>query len=173
MAYYYLISSLPMLKSDGDMPLSYAEFLEMCRGVVGESKYEYFKNLSLSSNQGPLISEWAAFYTTLKEELNFQRNARLGRKQKTPTYRDENIAKAVSQAINHKNPLKAEEILLSLEFKKLDEIVGIHYFDIEALVGYALKLKLLERKTSFKYNEGKAELDNIIEKLEQEIMSIE
>ena len=52
--------------------------------------------------------------------------------------------------MNNKNPLAAEEMLLSFEFERLDELVGIHYFDDYALIGYALKLKLLERKTSFK-----------------------
>lgn len=173
MAYYYLISSLPMLKSDGDMPLSYEQFLEMCRGEVNESKYEILENLSLSSNEGPLISEWAKFYGVLKEELTFQRNIRLGRKAQLPSIRDDSVSKVIYSAINNQNPLAAEETLLSLEFQRLDELVGIHYFDDYALIGYALKLKLLERKNSFDYKKGSAELNKIIKKLEHEIMSIE
>ncbi len=173
MAYYYLISSLPMLKADGDMPLSYDQFLEMCRNDLNDSKYEILKNLTLSSDEGPLISDWAKFYGALKEELTFQRNVRLGNKAKAPDIKDEGVAKIVSAAMKHKNPLTAEEMLLSLEFQKLDELVGIHYFDDYALFGYALKLKLLERKKSFNYEKGKAELNKIVENLEHEIMSME
>ena len=173
MAYYYLISSLPMLKADGDMPISYDTFLDMCRGALSDSKYELLKELSLSSCEGPLLSRWAEFYGTLKEELTFQRNNRLGRKAQPPGIRDESMARVVSAAMNHPNPLTAEEMLLALEFQKLDDLVGVHYFDDHALVGYALKLKLLERKKSFDFEQGKAEFNRVIDRLEQEIASME
>lgn len=173
MAYYYLISSLPMLKSNGDMPISYGEFLEMCRSALSDSKYELLENLTLDSSEGPLVSEWAKFYGVLREELTFQRNARLGRRAQSPSIKDESAAKVISMAMNHQNPLAAEEMLLALQFQKLDELIGIHYFDDYALFGYALKLKLLERKKSFNHKKGKAELENIIKKLEQEITNME
>lgn len=173
MAYYYLISSLPMLKSDGDMPLSYGRFLEMCRFDLSGAKYEMIKELTLSSSEGPLISKWAEFYSALKAELTYQRNVRLGRTAQAPGKRNEKIIKLVSAAINCKNPLVAEEMLLAVEFEKLDELIGMHYFDDYALVGYALKLKLLERKKAFDKETGKGEFGCIIDKLEHQIMSME
>ena len=50
-SYYYLISSLPDLRTDGEMPFSYEEFLGMCQSNVSESKYECLKNLTLSSKR--------------------------------------------------------------------------------------------------------------------------
>ena len=55
-SYYYLISSLPDLRTDGEMPFSYEEFLGMCQSNVSESKYECLKNLTLSSEEGPIMS---------------------------------------------------------------------------------------------------------------------
>lgn len=173
MAYYYLISSLPMLKSDGDMPLSYDKFLDTCRNALGEDKCRFLEELTISADKGPLASEWAKFYGTLHEELTYQRNIRLGRKAKAPDMKDDGIAKTVTAALNSKNPLEAEKMLLDMEFKKLDELVGTHYFDDHALVGYALKLKLLERKTSFDGEKGKAEFSRIVDRLEREITSME
>ncbi|MBO5928838.1 MAG: DUF2764 family protein [Clostridia bacterium] len=173
MAYYYLISSLPMLKADGSMPLSYDQFLILCRDVLGDAKYALLKDLSLSSVDGPLVKEWAKYYGLLHEELTYQRNVRLGRKTAAPSYREESIVKLVSAAMNHKNPLAAEEMLLAWQFEKLDELVGIHYFDDYALIGYALKLKLLERKQSFIKEDGKAEFGRIVGNLEHQIMSME
>lgn len=172
MAYYYLISSLPMLKSDGAMPISYTAFLEMCKSTLSEDKYEILKELTLSSNEGAFLSKWSEFYIAIKEELTYQRNLRLGRKAVMPSMREEATIKVVSAAMNHKNPLTAEEMLLALEFEKLDELVGTHYFDDWALMGYALKLKLLERKGSFDFESGKAELNRLVKNLEQEIESI-
>ncbi len=173
MAYYYLLSSLPMLKANGDMPLSYDEFLAQCQGALGESKYEMVKNLSLSSTEGPLISEWARFYGVYAAELAYQRHVRLGHKVEPPYGRDEKLSKVIAAAISHENPLHAEEMLLAVQFEKIDELIGTHYFDDAALMGYALKLKLLERKSSFKQDAGKAQFDRIIGNLEQQIMGME
>ena len=173
MAYYYLISSLPMLKSDGEIPISYSQFLDLCRDNVSDSKFEILQNLSVISTEGPLISEWAEFYGAFKKELTYRRNQRLGIKTQVPNQRDESITKVISSAMNNKNPLYAEEILLSLEFQKLDELIGTHYFDDYALFGYALKLKLLERKRIFNHENGKKEFNRIIDKLEEQIKSME
>ena len=45
-----------------------------------------------------------------------------------------------------------------------------HYFDDRALTGYALKLKLLERKSCFDQKKGKAELDRILDGLQKQIL---
>lgn len=173
MAYYYLISSLPMLKADGEIPINYSQFLDLCRDNVSDSKFEILQNLSVTSTEGPLVSEWAEFYGAFKKELTFQRKLRLGIKAQAPIQRDESIIKVISSAMNNQNPLNAEELLLSLEFNKLDELIGTHYFDDYALLGYALKLKLLERKRIFKKENGKKEFNRIIDKLEEQIMSME
>ena len=38
-SYYYLVSSLPTLSSDGEMPMTYGEFLKCCQGNVSEETY--------------------------------------------------------------------------------------------------------------------------------------
>lgn len=162
-----------MLRADGDMPLSYDKFLENCRGALSDAKYKMVSELTLSSTEGPLVSEWSKFYGALKAELTYQRNVRLGRKAVVTHEREESVTKLISSAMNNKNPLAAEEMLLTLEFERLDELIGIHSFDDHALMGYALKLKLLERKKAFKKELGKKELDRIVDNLEREIISME
>ena len=173
MAYYYLLSGLPMLKAQDDMPLSYDEFLTQCRGALGDAKYELVKNLTLASTEGPLVADWAAFYGAYAAELSYQRRVRLGQKAEPPYGRDNKLSKAIASAMSLDNPLQAEELLLSLQFEKIDELIGTHYFDDAALLGYALKLKLLERKCSFQKDAGKAQLDRMIASLEQQITSME
>ncbi len=162
-----------MLRADGDMPLSYDKFLENCRGALSDAKYKKLAELTLASTEGPLVSEWAKFYGALKAELTYQRNVRLGRKAAVTHEREESVTKLISSAMNSKNPLAAEEMLLNLQFERLDELIGVHSFDDHALMGYALKLKLLERKKAFKKELGKKELNRVVEKLEQEINSME
>lgn len=171
-SYYYLISSLPLLKVDGEMPFSYDAFLEQCRGKVNSARYQMLEELSVSSAEGPMVSEWAKFYERFNAELTYQRKQRLGKPCQVPAERDESITHAVTAAVSEKNPLEAEHMLLSIQFAKLDELVSMHYFDECALVGYALKLKLLERKTVFRQQEGKAELGRIVDALQQQIINI-
>jgi hypothetical protein len=56
-SYYYLIASLPELRADGDMPLTYSEFLQCCQSNVSDSDYERLRDLTLDSSEGPLLNE--------------------------------------------------------------------------------------------------------------------
>ena len=126
-SYYYLISSLPDLRTDGDMPMTYDEFLDMCQSNVSESKYELLKNLTLSSEEGPLLKEWSAFYKNLMGELNYQRSVSLGRPYLTSYDKDSVIAQVAGAAMAAKNPLEAEKILLECEFDNLDSLMMYIY----------------------------------------------
>lgn len=171
-SYYYLISSLPMLRVDQAMPFGYDEFLTMCRGQVSSKKYKLLCELNVDSKEGPLVKEWAEFYGALSEELSYQRNMRLKKPCSAPAIRDDASVRAVTAALNAPNPLDAEFILLSLEFDKLDGLIGLHYFDDEALFGYALKLKLLQRQTIFDKEKGSNEFNRLLSDLQTQIHSI-
>ena len=171
-SYYYLISSLPTLSADGDMPFSYSEFLRLCQSNVSEETYRLLEDLTVSSSKGPLLDEWGAFYTSLSKELSSQRSARLGKSYAAVYDKDPISAAAVSAALAAKDPLAAEQILLGYEFDQLDMLVGLHSFDDYVLFGYALKLKLLERLNSFEAEKGKTEFNYILKGLEEQVTSL-
>ena len=171
-SYYYLISSLPDLRTDGDMPMTYDEFLDMCQSNVSGSKYELLKNLTLSSEEGPLLKEWSAFYKNLMGELNYQRSVSLGRPYLTSYDKDSVIAQVAGAAMAAKNPLEAEKILLDYEFEILDSLVGLHTFDDRYLFGYAIKLKLLERQSCFVQSKGQKEFKRLFDQVQQRVYSL-
>ena len=171
-SYYYLISSLPDLRTDGDMPVTYDEFLDMCQSNVSESKYELLKNLTLSSEEGSLLKEWSAFYKNLMGELNYQRSVSLGRPYLTSYDKDSVIAQVAGAAMAAKNPLEAEKILLECEFDNLDSLVGLHTFDDRYLFGYAIKLKLLERQSCFVQSKGQKEYKRLFDQVQQRVYSL-
>ena len=171
-SYYYLISSLPDLRTDGDMPMTYDEFLDMCQSNVSESKYELLKNLTLSSEEGPLLKEWSAFYKNLMGELNYQRSVSLGRPYLTSYDKDSVIAQVAGAAMAAKNPLEAEKILLECEFDNLDSLVGLHTFADRYLFGYAIKLKLLERQSCFVQSKGQKEFKRLFDQVQQRVYSL-
>ena len=171
-SYYYLISSLPDLRTDGEMPFSYEEFLGMCQSNVSESKYEFLSNLTLSSDEGPLLKDWAVFYNNLMSELNAQRSANLGRAYLKSYDKDSVLSQVVGTVLAAKNPLEAEKILLDYEFENLDSLVGLHTFDDVYLCGYAVKLKLLERQNCFVQEKGKKEFKRLFDQVQQRVYQL-
>ena len=171
-SYYYLIASLPELSADGDMPITYSEFLSCCKSNVSDSDYELLKDLTLSSTEGPLVKEWSEFYGMLSKELNYQRSMNLGKSYSSAYDKDGFIAQVVGSALAAKNPLEAERILLEYEFENLDSLVGLHMFDDYVLFGYAIKLKLLERLNSFEQTKGKAEFRSLFDGIQQRVYSL-
>lgn len=171
-SYYYLISSLPDLKTDGDMPLTYDEFLGMCQTSVSEKKYNILENLTLHSEEGPILKEWSAFYGNLTKELNYQRSMKLGQSYSAPEDKDFSITQVAQAALAAKNPLEAEKILLECEFENLDSLVGLHAFDDNYLFGYAIKLKLLERQNCFVHEKGQKEFKRLFDQVQQRVYSL-
>ena len=171
-SYHYLIASLPELRSDGDMPLTYEEFLNLCQSNVSDETYKRLEELTLDSTEGPLVKEWADFYGMLTKELNYQRSLNLGRSYSSAYDKDGFISQVVASALAAKNPLEAERVLLEYEFENLDSLVGLHMFDDHVLFGYAIKLKLLERLTSFEQDKGKAEFQTLFDGIQQSVYSL-
>ena len=171
-SYYYLIASLPELRADGEMPISYEAFLNLCQSNVSEETYERLQNLTLASAEGPLVREWGAFYRMLTKELSYQRSLNLGRTYSSAYDKDGFIAQVVAGALSAKNPLEAERMLLEYEFENLDSLMGLHMFDEHVLFGYAIKLKLLERLTSFEQEKGKSEFTTLLDGIQQSVYSL-
>jgi hypothetical protein len=171
-SYYYLVSSLPMLKTQGEPPMDYAAFLGMCKTAVSSGVYQTLEELTVESDKGPLLSEWAAFYKALSRELTYQRSVKLGRACPVPSDRDAAIVQTVTAAVNAENPLEGERLLLDLEFRRLDDMIGLHNFDDHALYGYAMKLRLLERQRGFRYETGKRAFDGLMDGIRQQVASL-
>jgi hypothetical protein len=171
-SYYYLIASLPDLKSDGEMPITYQQFLDMCENTVSAKTYQALKDLDLSNEEGPVVKEWSKSYGALTQELNYQRSQRLGKSYPTPQVKEFTTTQVVSNAIAAKNPLEGEKIMLEYQFQLLDSIVGLHMFDDYVLFGYAIKLKLLERQACFHRDKGEAEFRRLMDLVQQRVYSL-
>ena len=171
-SYYYLISSLPMLKSDGTIPMDFKSFLEQCKSCVSASTYQALCNLSDSGSSHPMLKDWAKFYNALMDELNYQRKVKLGKTCPVPANRDAEVVNTIASALAAKNPLISEQMLLELEFNRIDSMMGLHNFDEYYLFGYAIKLKLLERQTIFKHDEGEKEFKALFTGVRSQILSM-
>lgn len=172
-SYYYLIASLPELNSDGEMPLSYQDFLELCRKQVNSRTYQLLEELTLSSAEGPLVKEWAAVYGALTKEVNYQRSMKLGKAYPVPAEKDFATSQVAASALSAPNPLEAEKIMLAFEFEQLDSLTRTHFFDDYVLFAYAIKLKLLERQNSFQHDKGEKEFRRLINVVQKRVYRLE
>jgi len=153
--YTYFISSLPMLQFGNPPGLTLNDFLSRCVEFIPGRDAALIKE-ALSPDGyalnafGPVtLLKWREFDLALRNELV---KARALRKKVDPagflrndTHFDMNITHIAQAALRHTSILEAERYLDLERWKALDEISRGHYFDLDFLLVYGLKLAILER----------------------------
>lgn len=143
-----------MLHFGMKIPFSFEKFISMCYGPISESDIEILKTASAIDEYDykkppPIIRKWRTFDRSLRNELV---KIRATRKKLDPNksmrgdeYTDPSIAHVALHACRTPSSLEAEKILDQERWRYLDELAMGHYFDIDALIIYAIKLLILER----------------------------
>jgi hypothetical protein len=168
--YYYFIASLPMLQFGAKPPFPFDHFLRLCGDLLPEQDCAVVKAcrdvFQEEENDFPLLKEWTEFETALRNELVKIRAARRkiepGRYLRRDGYSD--IALYHVAMNSHRIPslMDAERFLDQERWKKLDELLFGHYFDLEALVVYALKLRILLRWERISSADKQKELERVL-----------
>jgi hypothetical protein len=151
--YTYLISSLPTLQFGMTPPLAMADFLGMLAGFIPEDELTILHQFAWGETPGDLskietIRRYFAFDTALRNHLaRLRSNARDVAPEKYVRSREELIDQRVEQyaleAHKSDTPLESEKILDMARFGDLEEMGTGHIFDYDALLIYAMKLKIL------------------------------
>lgn len=153
--YTYFISSLPMLQFGSKPALTLSDFLTRSAEFIPQKDLNIIKE-ALSTDAYALnvsgcaaLLKWKEFDLALRNELV---KARALRKKVDPagflrrdTHFDMNITHIAQAALRNTSILEAERYLDLQRWKALDEISGGHYFDLDFLLVYGLKLAILER----------------------------
>jgi hypothetical protein len=156
MAYYiYLISSLPVLNFLSKPAIGLEEFLQKCKGLVPEKEigllhsacYEQPDLLNISSNE--TLEKWVNFETGLRNALV---KARARRKKtdpqkfiRLPDSQDAHISHVAMASYRMQSLFEAEKSLDQERWNYLEYLSTNHFFDLDFLLTYALKLKILKR----------------------------
>jgi hypothetical protein len=153
--YPYLMSSLPMLHFGMHPPLSSEKLLEICHGLIPENDYTILSSLNLVEEKAPeeatqvTIRQWLCFDTTLRNELVKLRATRRHidavRYLRHDGYAAGDLAHIALAAIRNPSVIEGERFLDQERWKVLEEFSFGHFFDLDALIVYAYKLRLLER----------------------------
>jgi len=151
--YVYLISSLPMLHFGMKPAFSFEEFLEVCRDKISRDDIrtiEAARDGMLYAGEQPTLRQWSAFDTALRNELV---KIRAVRRHLDPfkylrgdRFIEPHIARIAMNAHRTTSVMDAEKLLDQGRWQKLDELSAGHYFDLDFLICYALKLLILERR---------------------------
>lgn len=152
--YTYLISSLPMLHFNARAPFSFEKFLKTCEPFIPQLDLKILKSAAVDGeynyeNAHPFLKEWYNFDTDLRNELVKVRAAHkhldVSKYLRHDRYVTPPIAHLAMNAHRSPSPLEAERMLDSARWEKLEELCFGHYFDLEFLLIYGLKLLILER----------------------------
>lgn len=147
-----------MLEFGMKPPFSHEEFLERCRGQLSA------RDIGIVRETGSRA--WKMFERTLRNELARNRAIRMHKDPQQHVREDIRfdpfIAPFSHWAVSQDSPLDAELYLDRVRWEKLDELAVGHYFDIEILVIYSLKLKILERWDRINSGTGMDVLGNLL-----------
>lgn len=173
--YYYLLASLPLLRL-GEKPLiDKKEFLRLCSEHCSKSDYKAVLSASLNGKEESNLSFMKAFCKfrrMLNSELSFLRSQALKKNEelyKNNDEKEERISQQLRKAVYSSDPLEGERIILSLYDGFLQDYSAFHYFDLDALLVYSLRLDILSRESLFSVDEGNAEFSRLFDNLKQDI----
>jgi len=144
-----------MLTFGTQPPLEYDKFLSLCRGLIPEEEFSLLKGLPVLKTEPGcrrtpfVLKKWFDYQRQLGNELV---KIRASRKHVDPAKYirgDEYSPAAISRfAISaYRNPsiLEGERMQDQARWQTLSELSLGHYFDLDFLVIYALKLLILEK----------------------------
>jgi hypothetical protein len=158
--YYYLAAQLPFLEFDKKTILRREDFLAQSRKWLSSHDYELLSKVDLNDfysrpRELEVLKEYKDFERVLREEIASTRGV-----SQEPDHKAKEILK--SQLLEG-SPLDVERKLLRFRWEFIEEKGLDHYFNIEFLVFYFLKLQILERLFTFDKDKGTAVFDKLSE----------
>lgn len=153
--YTYLISSLPMLHFGARPPFPFDRFLQLCEDIICDDEIGLLKltkqkeSVPQREDYPATLKEWWIFDRALRNELVKIRSSRRHldphKYIRGDGYVQPHITNLALGAYRNLSPLESERLLDLARWNFLDELAAGHYFDIDFLIVYALKLIILER----------------------------
>ncbi|OIO38729.1 MAG: hypothetical protein AUJ75_02400 [Candidatus Omnitrophica bacterium CG1_02_49_10] len=138
--YYYLTAVLPHLKFGESPSITTNEFLSECE--------KWLTPADLCKLKAMDVKKWNSFDAYLRSELARARKARKeSGRIKMPL--------EIKEIMGEETPLLSEEKAAEIRWNFLEEIGLGHYFDLDIVILYSLKLQILERLAGFNEKKGR------------------
>ncbi len=162
--YYYLTCSLPLLKFPEAPLITRADFMAEAEKWLSEKDLIILFKADINNfpgveNDTYLLKRLKDFEYYLRGQLVSYRRAKRenpGYKLRVSEWELNKIKRDLSGIIQESsNSLEIEKKLLFLRWTFLDEEESGHFFDLDFLIIYRLKLQILERLAGFNKEKGK------------------
>jgi hypothetical protein len=167
--YYYLVASFPMLFLDSERPPAIDSFVAVCGEHLSPRDFRIVETASISTLEFrkpscTVLDRWRSWETALRNELVKLRAKSRGIDPDRHVREGAEIvsvADIARSAFGQEIPLAAEQVLNRARWEFLDELEEGHYFDLEKVVVYYLRLQILHRKGLFDAATGAAAFEEI------------
>jgi hypothetical protein len=184
-SYYYLTAQLPYLSYGQTAPITLSRFRELCRDNLTAEDAALLELCALDPDPvdpelppeerglsyaelppetaSAFINRWRAWERALRLHLARLRSQQLKRDlgPADPPDMFVEAQAAAKAAFAMESPLEAELYLDKARWDAIEELQGIAYFHRDTIFAYLLKLLLLERRASFKTEEGLMEYQSL------------
>lgn len=183
-SYYYLMSSLPLLRFEDPSPFDKASFLALCKSQLSQSEYRDLEAFLSSRKAGSHYARYQEFCSKLDQLINRARklvNPRFG----DPGREDVDVDKALAErarALVAKtyavlssadgDPLAAQIEILKLKWDYASQMDRLHCLDALSFTAYAIKLSLLWQREAFDPITGSMEFKRLFSDIQSEIKSV-
>ncbi|MFQ3619732.1 MAG: DUF2764 family protein [Spirochaetales bacterium] len=169
--YYYTVAALPYLNFDAPLPLSKEEFLDFCKSTLTEEDWNLLESVSLFGEEKtslPLLTSWHKWERAFRSELARLRAGKLGMDTESlPRVSAESarIQETARLVFNEPSPAQAELLILKTYWDILEDLEVNHFFDLEKLIVYYLKLQVLELRAARNRIEGEKNFTSLYHRI--------
>lgn len=153
-------------------PFSWEDFLERCQRLIPSRDYVLIKNLPAPgqyagySGEQDTVRRWIDFDTALRNELvklrASSRHIDAAQYLHAQNYLSSSLAQLASSAQRNPALRDAEVSLDRRRWAFLEELSFGHYFDLDCLIVYAYKLKILWRWEEVRRADKEALLEEVL-----------
>ncbi len=173
---YYFISTLPSLTFSGEGAPTWVCFEELCKDALTQKQLRILDGVTLcpppqlhwADKRHAIIHTWYSWQTEMRNLIVLYR-ARLLKSDGGKYQREEDEGtgytsdlRSLEAILEEKTAWKRQLGWEKLQWSKLNELEPLVKFSFDALIVYALKLKLLESRRNYSTEAGKAVFEEII-----------
>ena len=176
MSYYFLAASLPMLSIGSDPGITLDDFTALCKEHLSPDDQALLTDALSTEERNTTRSSGTPFTRALRDRqteiadvIAVERAAKPG-SDAGPYLREYAgcscyIRTAVSEAMSRTNPLDIELALDRLRWTVIEELQGYDSFSTEAIIAYALKLRIACRWAALNADKGRETLEQAVTRL--------
>lgn len=154
-----------MLDFWGELPFSLGDFRESCRNNLTPRDFAVLEQVidgKMGESCHPLLMTWCHIVSALRQEIARRRKRQYQHKAQEQ-HGDEyspypRIAELLNRADQTEDLYQAQMMIERVGWQYLDEMLTGHFFSLENILVYAIKLKILARLAAMTEARGEEEL---------------